>query len=75
MEMNESLRRFRISRNYTRQQIADLLGVGVRTYQTYETGTREPSIASLVKIADFYNVSLDDLIGREFPKDSLMNSK
>jgi len=53
MAMNESLRQFRVSRNFTRQQIADLLGVGVRTYQTYETGTREPSIGSLIKIADF----------------------
>ncbi len=75
MNMHENLRQQRISRNFTRQQIADLVGIGLRAYQTYETGTREPSITSLIKIADFYNISLDELVGREFPKDSLMDSK
>lgn len=75
MKMNESLRKQRITRNFTRQQIANILGISLRTYQTYETGTREPSITSLIKIADLYNVSLDTLVGRTFPKDSLVGSK
>ena len=75
MNMHESLRQQRISRNFTRQQLANLLGVSLRTYQTYETGTREPSINSLIKIANFYSISLDELVGRQFPKDSLVNSK
>lgn len=75
MNMNESIRQHRVSRNFTRQQIADLLEVSLRTYQTYETGTREPNISNLVKIADFYNISLDELIGRKFPEKPLMDSK
>lgn len=75
MKMNESLRKQRITRNFTRQQIASILGISLRTYQTYETGTREPSITSLIKIADLYNISLDTLVGRTFPKDSLVDSK
>ncbi len=75
MNMNESLHQHRVSRHLTRQEIADLLEISVRTYQTYETGTREPRIEALIKIADFYNISMDDLIGRTFPKDSLMNTE
>ncbi len=75
MNVHESLRQHRVSKNFTRQQIADLLGIGLRAYQTYETGTREPSITSLIKIADYYNISLDELVGRQFPKDSLMDFK
>lgn len=66
MDINESLRQHRISRNISRQELATLLGVSVRTYQTYETGTREPSINSFIKIADFYQISLDELVGRNF---------
>ncbi len=75
MNFHESLRQNRIFQNFTRQQIADLLGVSLRTYQTYETGTREPSLITLIKLADYYGVSLDSLVGREFPQNSLMNSK
>ncbi len=75
MNMHESLRQQRVSRNFTRQQIADLLEISLRAYQTYETGTREPSINSLIKIADFYNISLDELVDRQFPKNFLMNSE
>lgn len=75
MKISVSLREQRTNRKFTRQQIADLLDISLRTYQTYETGTREPSITSLVKIADFYNISLDSLIGRTFPKDSLVDTK
>ena len=72
MKMHESLRNHRISRGIQRKEMADLLDVGVRTYQTYETGTREPGMKHLIKIADFYDISLDDLVGREFPKKSLV---
>ncbi len=75
MELPESLHQHRISRGFSRQHLADLLGLNVRTYQTYETGTREPSIDSLIKIADFYQITMDDLIGRQFPKDPLVDTE
>ena len=75
MNVNEALRNHRVSRNLTRQYMADLLEVGLRTYQTYETGTREPKIAALIKLADFYNISMDELLGRTFPKNSLPDTK
>ena len=40
------------------------VGIVVRAYQRYEYGQREPQLAVLIRMADFYGVSLDYLVGR-----------
>ena len=49
-------------------QIAEIIGISYRAYQTYERGEREPGLSVLIALADYYNISLDDLACREFPK-------
>lgn len=44
--------------------LAELLGVSAQAYQKYEYGTAELTHENLVKLADFYNVSTDYLLGR-----------
>ena len=39
------------------------------TYNNWERGQREPDIENLIKLADYYNVTLDYLVGREFSND------
>jgi len=51
-------------RGYTAQEVADLLGIGIRSYRNYESGDREPSLEFLTMIADFFNVSVDYLLCR-----------
>ncbi|MBG9785014.1 helix-turn-helix domain-containing protein [Shouchella lehensis] len=46
------------------QDLADLLGISVRAVQHYATGSRYPDFEGLIKLADFFNVSLDYLVGR-----------
>lgn len=46
-------------------ELAGHLQMAQNTYQHYEAGRSEPSIDTLVKLADYYNVSLDYLVGRE----------
>lgn len=46
------------------QECADCLGIKMRSYQAYEGGEREPNVASLIALADFFDVSLDYLMGR-----------
>ena len=41
-----------------------LLKLGSRTYQYYESGEREPTLSTLIRMADFYGVSIDYLAGR-----------
>lgn len=62
---NERLRQMRMTRSLTQQKFADKLGVALRSYQCYETGTRRPSYELLVQIADILNVSVDYLLGRD----------
>lgn len=43
--------------------------MSLRAYQNYERGLREPKLSALVALADFYEVSLDELACREWPRD------
>ena len=47
----------------TKKEVADALGMPYNTYSNYESNLREPNSAVLIKIADFYNVSIDYLLG------------
>ena len=58
------LRELRITSKTPQKQLADLLGTTVRAIAYYETGEREPNIAGLIALADFFGVSLDYLVGR-----------
>lgn len=46
------------------KDIAANIGVHVRTYQYYEKGQKEPTLSVLIALADYFNVSLDYLVGR-----------
>lgn len=54
----------RIDHDLTQQQIADILGCQREVYRRYEKGTRTIPIEFLIKLADYYKVSLDYLVGR-----------
>lgn len=62
---NKRLRQMRMKRKFTQQRLADTLGIALRSYQCYETGTRTPNYELLVLIADTLEVSLDYLFGRD----------
>ena len=49
----------------TQSEIAKLLGVTMQTYQNYELGKRQPDYETLIKIANLFNASLDELFGRQ----------
>ena len=53
----------------TQQELAKMLGMAHTSYLSYEKGVNEPNIKNLIKLADFYNVSLDYLVGREWHND------
>lgn len=59
------LKEIRIDRKLTQKTIADHLGCSTVVYSRYETGAREPSADTLAKLAAFYGVSVDYLLGRE----------
>lgn len=61
----ERLNYLRKQSGISAQQMADFLGIGLRSYRNYESGDREPSLDMLVKIADKLNVSTDFLLCRD----------
>ena len=48
----------------TQRELADYLQIAQPSYIRYENGTSEPSLENLVKLADFFDVSIDYLLGR-----------
>lgn len=58
------LREIRMARGKKQRELAEHLGMQLRSYQFYEGGEREPSIDRLIAIADYLEVSLDYLVGR-----------
>lgn len=59
-----NLKELRQSKKLSQQTVARDLGVSLRAYQNYEYSQREPSIEMLCKLADYFNVSIDTLVGR-----------
>ena len=62
--LSERLIELKTSRKLLQKDIADSIGVPLRTYQRYEYGEREPNASLLTSLADFFNVSTDYLLGR-----------
>ena len=62
---NTRLRSLRMKRKYTQQNMADMLQISLNAHQKYEQAERSPSLDSLVKLADIFNVPTDFLLCRD----------
>ena len=58
------LKSIRLSRQLTQQQVADAIGLERATYSVQERNPNRISVYHMIKLADFYHVSLDYLVGR-----------
>ena len=58
------LKELRRAKGISQLKLALDLNTNQNTISRYETGEREPGIAELIKIADYFNVSVDYLLGR-----------
>lgn len=68
MKYGKLLKNERISRKLTQKELAKAIGITQQAISFYENDINEPTIYIIVKIADFYEISIDELIGREIPK-------
>ena len=59
------LKELRKERNLTQEQFAEQLGVSGRSVSRWETGINMPDISLLVEIAEFYDVSISEIIDGE----------
>ena len=61
----QRLRDLREDADKNQSEIAKILGIDQRTYSNYETGKREIPVRHLIALADYYNVSIDYIVGRK----------
>ncbi|HDO9660884.1 TPA: helix-turn-helix transcriptional regulator [Clostridioides difficile] len=62
MEISEKLKLLRLESGYSQSQIAKELFVSFQAISNWETAKTYPDIRNLIKLSDFYGVSLDELI-------------
>ena len=64
MYMYQRIRDLREDHDKTQKEIADILNMQLTVYQRYERGECELPLWAAIKLADYYKVSLDYLVGR-----------
>lgn len=62
--LNQRLKQLRSENNLTQAQLAGILGIAKTTLAAYEQGKSEPNIELLIKMADYFCVTVDYLIGK-----------
>ena len=65
VKLSENIRAFRKTRSLTQQQLADALGVTVGAVYKWEANLSSPDLTLLVELADFFDTSVDVLLGYE----------
>lgn len=64
MILSEMIAELRKDKGLLQKELAQLLGVSIGTISNYETGVHNPEIETLIKLADFFHVSVDYMLGR-----------
>lgn len=73
IQLAANLRRLRNDHNYTQTQLGRKLNISRQAYSNYETGKRIPDLDMLIRIADIYHVSLEQLITQTCTKSGVIN--
>ena len=69
------IRELREDNDLTQKYIASLLSVAQNTYSNYESGKREIPISQMIRLADYYKVNMDYLLGRTDQREMLPPSR
>ena len=72
--LSENIRKFRKQKNMTQEQFSEAMGVSVGAVSKWESGQMNPEIGMIVKIADYFGLSVDYLLGYTFKSQSLTDT-
>lgn len=64
-DFGRTLRRLRRDRDLTQKKLASIINVTQQQITHYETGRNEPEFNTIIALADFFEISLDELFGRK----------
>ncbi len=62
--INENLKKLREEKEFTQKYVADYLNVDRSTYTYYETGKTEPSLTTLAKLCELFEVDFNTILKR-----------
>ena len=68
-----NIKDIRMRKGLTQSEVASALGVSSVVYSRYENGKRQPSIDTLIQMADIFGVTVDYLLGRQDIEDSTLS--
>ena len=63
--LGDKIKLYRENKKLTQNDLADILEVSSGTISKYESGALEPNIESLKKLADFFGITIDELLKDE----------
>ena len=63
-DLLQNLRKLRIEKNISQQQLAAVIKVSQQSVNKYENHETEPNLTTLIRLADFFDTSIDYIIGR-----------
>jgi len=67
-ELKDILRQLRKENGLSRKKVGEIVGSNERNYANWEQGTSNPKIEYLIALSEFYNVTIDYLVGHENKK-------
>lgn len=65
MDVGKKIKLLRKAENLTQEELANKLNISRVNYTRYETGKVRPDYETLIKIADYFEISLDELFDRK----------
>ncbi len=73
IQLAVNLRLLRTDHNYTQTQVGKKLNISRQAYSNYETGKRIPDLDMLIRIADIYQVTLEQLLTQTCTRRGVIN--
>ena len=66
--LGENLVNLRKAKKISQKEVSEYLGISRVTYTNYELNNREPNISAIIKLSNFYNIPIDDLLNHKLNK-------
>ena len=74
VQLAKNLRTLRKKYNYTQKQLSSILNITRQAYSHYEQALREPGLCTLIRVSDFYKITLDELVAGVIDADQIQES-
>ena len=69
MNYGKNFKDLRIGKNLSQRELAKATGISQQAISFWEQDKRTPNMDDCIKLADFYQITLDELVGRELKKE------